>query len=257
MSTEPGPSPTTLAPAPAPADVGLVAALGIEINPFLARLSKVRKYASERHTIVEGELAGKIVAAIVTGPGRKAARRGTQLLLGGHRPNWLLSAGFGGALAPELRRDDVVMGTAVVDPEGERLAIDLRLESDPNTPRFFPGTIVTADGIVRTASEKAELRARTGADVVDMETSAVATVCRERGVRFLAVRVISDEAAIDLPPEIAAILGRSGGYRVGAALGAIWKRPSSVKALWSLREHAISAADRLARVLPGIVGQLP
>ena len=93
-----GPSSPEIAPPPVPADVGVVAALGIEINPFLARLSNVRKYSSERHTIVEGELSGKLVVAILSGPGRKAARRGAQLLLAGHRPRWMVSAGFGGVV---------------------------------------------------------------------------------------------------------------------------------------------------------------
>lgn len=246
-----------LAPAPVPADVGLVAALAIEVAPLLAKLSNVRKYSSERHTVIEGELAGKIVAAIITGPGRKAARRGTELLLAGHRPSWILSAGFGGGLNPELARNDLFMATSVIDPDGARLSIDLRLPTESASSRIHSGAILTVDEIVRTAIEKAELHAKHGADVVDMETSAVARVCQERNIRFIAVRVISDDASSDLPPEIAAILGRSGGYRVGAALGAIWKRPSSVKDLWSLRETAISAADRLSQFLPGVISQLP
>ena len=90
--------------------------------------------------------------------------------------------------------------------------------------------MLTVDEIVRTAVEKAQLAAASMAPIlVDMETSSVAALCTERGVRFLSVRVISDEAGADLPPEVLAILGRSGGLRLGAALGAVWKRPSSVK----------------------------
>ncbi|MDB5353346.1 MAG: nucleoside phosphorylase [Planctomycetota bacterium] len=251
-----GPAAPPIAPPPVPADVGIVAALSIEINPLIARLSNVRKYSSERHTIVEGELSGKIVAVIIAGPGRKAARRGTQLLLGGHRPQWILSAGFGGALNPDLHRNDLVFGTEVIDPEGNRLTIDLTLHDQESTSRVVTGAIVTSDAIVRTAAEKAALRARTGADVVDMESSAVAAVCSERNVRFLAIRVISDEAGTDLPAEIATILGRSGGYRVGAALGAIWRRPSSLKDMWALREHAVAAADRISRFVPGVLKEL-
>jgi len=89
-----------------------------------------------------------------------------------------------------------------------------------------------------------------------METAAVATLCSERSVRFLAIRVVSDEAGTDLPAEILTILGRTGSYRVGAALAAIWRRPSSVKQLWALREHAAEAADRLAEIVAGALGRL-
>lgn len=246
-----------IAPPPVPADIGIVAALSIEINPLIGRLSKVRKYSTARHTILEGELSGKLVAIIITGPGRKAALKGAQLLVGGHRPTWVISAGFGGALNPDLRRNDVVFLRDVADLEGKRFNIDMSLPADAEEDRIFPGSLVTVDAIVRTAQEKAELRAATDSDVVDMETSAVASLCAERNVRFLAVRVISDEANMDLPTEIASILGSSGSYRVGVTLGAIWRRPSSVKDLWALREHAVAAADRLSRVLWGVIAGLP
>jgi len=92
---------------------------------------------------------------------------------------------------------------------------------------------------------------------VDMESSAVAGICASRGVRFLSVRVVSDEATVDLPREIATLMTRSGSYRVGAALRAIWQRPSSLKDFLSLHEHAQEAADRLADVTLGVIARLP
>ena len=257
MSAQTGPASPAIAPPPVPADVGIVAALSIEISPFLARLTNVRKYATARDTIIEGELAGKLVAAVITGPGRKNASRGAQLLIGGHRPNWLISAGFGGALDLNLRRNDVVFASEVVDEDGVSLLIDVAVPDDPANARVSLGKLITVDRILRTAVEKAALRDRTGAAVVDMETAAVAALCGDRNVKFLAIRVISDEAGVDLPREIATILGRTGGYRIGAALGAIWRRPSSLKDMWALREHAVAAAERLSGVLLAILAKLP
>lgn len=253
-----GPSPVALAPPPAPADIGLVAALPIEVGPLLDGFTRVRTYTAGRLKIVEGRCGGRVVAAVIAGPGRKAARRGAELLLAGHRPAWVLSVGFGGALDPSLERNDIVFATEVVDLDGLHLAIDLAPPSD-DTPgrRITSGRILTVDGIVRTALEKTDLRQRFGADVVDMETSAVAGVCSTRGIRFLSIRVISDEARTDLPVEVLSVLGATGSYRVGAALGAIWRRPSSLKDLWTLRDHALSAADRLAEIVPGVIAQLP
>lgn len=250
------PRPRRAAP-PVPADVGVVAALSIEIAPFLARLKDVRKYASDRHTIVEGLCGPKLVTLIVAGPGRVASRRGAELLLAGHRPRWILSAGFAGALDPTLGRNQIIRPHEILDLE-DRLT---RVESCPGDPDEGPppltGRLLTVDSIVRTAAEKAELRERTGAVAVDMETAAVAQLCAERSVRFLSLRIISDTADVDLPPEIASILGPTGGYRVGAALGAIWKRPSSLKEMFRLREHALESSRRLGGVLASAVAQLP
>ena len=89
-----------------------------------------------------------------------------------------------------------------------------------------------------------------------MESSAVAAVCGEKHVRFLSVRVISDDARTDLPPEVSALLVRSGSYRVGAAVRAIWNRPSSLKDFWTLHERALEAADRLAKFVTRCIEDL-
>ena len=68
--------------------------------------------------------------------------------------------------------------------------------------------------------------------------------------------MISDEAGVDLPPEILAIVGPTGGLRLGATIGALWKRPSSVKDLLALRNHANEAAEKLAAFLVGTFARL-
>ena len=90
-----------------------------------------------------------------------------------------------------------------------------------------------------------------------MESSAVAALCAERLVRFLAIRVVSDDARKDLPREVASLITQSGSYRIGAAFRAIWNRPSSIKDFWTLHEHALEAADRLARFVVRCLGELP
>ena len=61
---------------------------------------------------------------------------------------------------------------------------------------------------------------------VDMETFAVAEVCRRRDVPFSSVRVINDTADEALPPDVEHLLvQKSGAAQWGAAVGAIWRRP--------------------------------
>src|SRR5205823_7320056 len=121
-----------------------------------------------RHAVIEGECGGKLAALIVAGPGRAAARRGTELLLAGHRPRWIVSAGFAGALVPTLVRDDIVLAYEVLDLDGGRFTIDLSVPEAAQGQRIFSGRLLTVDGIIRTAAEKAELRRRFDADLVDM-----------------------------------------------------------------------------------------
>jgi adenosylhomocysteine nucleosidase len=121
---------------------------------------------------------------------------------------------------------------------------------------LYTGTFLNADTIVRTVDEKKALAESYGAIAVDMESFAVAQVCRETQTRFLAVRVISDDMSTDLPREIHAVV-QSGGYRrVGAAAGAMWHRPASFREMWRLWNQAQTAAERLAVFLEGVLPQL-
>jgi adenosylhomocysteine nucleosidase len=110
--------------------------------------------------------------------------------------------------------------------------------------------------MVRRVDDKRKMAADLNAVAVDMESMAVAQVCRDTNTRFLAVRVISDDLSTDLPIEILSVVGSTGSMRVGAALGSIWKRPGSVVDMWKLRENANAAANRLATFLDGVVTQL-
>jgi adenosylhomocysteine nucleosidase len=245
-----------MAPAPVPADVGIVAALDIEVADLIDVLKNVRRYQSASVPVIEGEHGAKIVAVAVSGPGRPAARKAAELLISGHRPRIIIAAGFAGALNPALSRNDLILPDEIIDREDFRHLVD-KPASLGAAVQHAGGRLLTVDQVVLKASEKAELRASHQADSVDMETSAVAAVCCEKLVRFLAIRVVSDDAHSDLPREVAAVIARGGaGYRVGAALRAVWQRPSSVKDFWKLYEHAIEAAGRLGKFVSLCVDEL-
>ena len=67
-----------VAPPPVPADVAMVVAMGMEIQPFVAGLENVRRYSNERQTVIEGECAGKLVRWLWGGWGGawRSGRRG-------------------------------------------------------------------------------------------------------------------------------------------------------------------------------------
>jgi adenosylhomocysteine nucleosidase len=244
-----------LAPHPVPADVGIVAALAIETADLIDGLKDVRKYQSASIPVIEGEYSGKIVAVASSGPGRRAARAATDLLLSGHRPRLIIAAGFAGALDPAIARNDLIVPDEIIDRDEFRFQVD-KSRALSGATRHAGGRLLTVDKVVLLASEKAELRESYQADLVDMETSAVAAMCQERLVRFLSVRVISDDARTDLPREVASVLAHGGSYRAGAALRAVWQRPSSIKDFWKLYEHAVDAAGRLGKFLAQYLDEL-
>ena len=248
--------PRAVAPAPAPADVGIVAAMPMEVGDLLNGLKKVWKYQSVAVPVIEGECGGKIIAVAVSGMGRAAAARATEVLIAGHRPRWLISAGFAGALNPAYARNDLIVARQVIDREGSSFLVEPPPDMGASV-QHARGRLLTVDRVVLRAADKAELYRSYQADLVDMESSAVAAVCQEKMVRFLSIRVISDDAHGDLPAEITAIMNPSGVYRVGAALRSVWRRPSSAKDFWKLYEHSIEAADRLSKFIIRCLDDLP
>lgn len=249
MSTDPQTQDT------AHADIGLVCALHLELGAFLESCEKVKKYTGGRFTFRGGKYDGVRIAVVEAGTGFARTRDATHALIDAHTPPWILSVGFSGALRREMKVGDIVMAQAIVDTHGHELDIDLRMAADP-AKGLYVGKIVTADHIVRTIKEKEALAERTGGLAVDLESLAVAQICRDRKVKFMAVRVISDDMSADLPPEVLSVFGSTGSIRAGAVAGALWKRFSSAKDMWRLRQQAAQAAEKLATFLDGVIVQL-
>jgi hypothetical protein len=96
----------------------------------------------------------------------------------------VVSFGLAGALRDGLAPGTVVDATRIVDVEGTVL-----WESGPlGVPGAEPVTVLAADAIVDDPAERRRLHRRTGADVADLESGALARAGRLRGV----LRAVSD-----------------------------------------------------------------
>jgi len=245
---------------PPPVEVGVVFALGEESGGFEDLLEHKTDFRGDAVAIRQGELDGRQVAVVRSGPGREAAAQATEILLDGHRPRWVIAAGFAGGLVDELARHDLLMVDHLVDTSGNRLAIDLSVDRAwlASAAGVHLGRLLTADRLVRLPEEKRRLAEQHGAAAVDMETFAAAEVCTRREVRFLAVRIVSDPVDEELPKDVEKLLGQeTTAGRLGAAVGSIWRRPSSLKDMYRLKENALVASDKLAKFLAGMIGGLP
>lgn len=251
---------------PLPCRAGIVFALGIEAGGTEDLLQDARHSRGAGLRMVEGMLSGRRVALVQAGVGREAAARGAALLIAGHRPDWIISAGLAGGLDPALARGDLLIANALVGSDGARcalgetsLATDLAAESGllARGARVHVGSLLTVDRPIRTADEKRALGKLHGAAAVDMETLGVAEACAQAQTRLLSVRIISDAVDDELPPEIEKLLEqKSAARRAGAALSAILNRPGSLSEMLKLKEQSLAASDQLARVLAWAVGRI-
>jgi hypothetical protein len=103
---------------------------------------------------------------------------------------------------------------------------------------------------VESPEQKRTLHDRTGAEFVDMETFAVADVCRSRAIPFFAFRVILDTVDERIPQDVTKILEGMGKgvFRFsGTVLGGLFSRPSMVFDIAALKKRAFIASERLAQ----------
>jgi len=244
-----------------PCHVGFVFALSQEAGGLIDRLAGAVGIAGAEFTIQEGGLAGRRVAVIVSGPGRKAARRAAEVLIAGHAPRIVVSSGFAGGLVEAVKRGEFVVASEIVDAAGERIAVDagdaLRGGVGAESEGVHVGRFVTVDEIVTTPEAKRALGEKHDAIAVDMESLAVADVCACEGVRFAVIRIVSDAVGDALPAEVSNLIKqKSLAGRLGAVAGAMFNRPSSIKDIYKLKEDALIASDRLAKYLEGVVPRL-
>ena len=243
----------------APCRILVVFAMGVEAGGMVDLLQNV--VTTQGSTFLEhsGFLGEQRVALIESGIGRDLAGRATADAVSVHQPEWIISAGFAGALSSELKRGHILMASHLVDLADSKLDVGLQMDSESlsRNPALHTGRLLTVDELIRTPSEKRKLAKQYDAVACDMETTAVGKVCSREKVRFLSVRIISDAVDDELPQEIGKLLDqKSLAAKLGAATGAILGRPSSIKDMWGLREEAIRASDRLSRFLAGVIRNL-
>ena len=92
--------------------------------------------------------------------------------------------------------------------------------------------------------------------VSDMETFPLAKGARERSIRFLAIRSITDLADEEIAPEMLDVTDGSGQYRAGAALGLLFRRPALIPQAARLGFRSRSASQKLWHLFEALMSLL-
>lgn len=147
-----------------------------------------------------------------------------------------IAAGIAGGLDPNLRTGDVVVDGQIQPPRGART-----------------GTVHTADRISPTPQDKSGLRARTGADAVEMELAHIRAALEPRGTPVAAVRAVADTAADTLPAFMERLVTPDGRSRPAAAIAHLLRKPTDLPALLRAAKQSDTACRAMAAAVAEIL----
>ena len=218
-----------------------VAALEREVEPLVARWEKFQLGGDgtsfpafrSRANYKSGE-----AVLCCAGTGVIRAETATSALLAAFAPEIVISIGFAGATAPELRAGDVVIPAQVLcAATGERIAT-----------AFGHGAIATLNEVAG-CERKVRFWDRDRISAVEMEAAGAARASKQAGVRFSAIKAVSDE--LDDDTEFVAPFVRPEGFDTPGFLKYIGVRPKLWPAVARLKRNSELASSALCKVVEG------
>jgi nucleoside phosphorylase len=121
-----------------------------------------------------------------TGVGEKVCRQRMARFLQDRQLDYLISAGFAGALTDQLDVGDLLLAQNFSTAElGEARSLLINLP-------IHVANLLTVPSMIDSNEERNKIARATGAAAVDMETEFIARACAEHGVPLLSLRAISD-----------------------------------------------------------------
>lgn len=220
--------------------VGLLAPMPSEFSPLVKACALARTESGWGGTAGAIELvAGK------TGIGTRLAAEATVRLLDSAPIDHVMVVGIAGGMGSS-KVGDLIFPEVVVDK-----ATGAEYRPTPLREVASYGRLVTHDDFDMQRDECAALVAD-GFIAVDMETAAVACVCERRGVKWSAVRSISDLVGVT-PGDVIGLANADGTPNVGASIKYLltkpWRIPKLVRLGVDSQRAAKGAAEAAARML--------
>jgi adenosylhomocysteine nucleosidase len=195
--------------------IAVLCAIRQEIRPLVACINVHEKFDIDEVLFFRGDLNGLPLVLVQGGVGRKNAVKAANCLLESIKVDLLISAGVAGGIRHGLNVGDLVVAERVghsnqCDFDGEELQLEsdyvcnkevfqlARQLSKGMDTKFHFGSLLTVDKVISSANTKKRIGEQNSFLAVEMESAAVAEVAYRKGVKFAAIRSISDDIDDDL-----------------------------------------------------------
>jgi len=178
--------------------IALISATEDEVSGLLNTLTGKKTSTVSSIKFIEGRFLNIDIIVAIPGVGIKKARNCTNTLIKKYKPGIIISAGFAGALNPKLGLGDIVIPNWSLSLKNkEKIQIDNKLPYIAY--KYINGGVLTENSFINVKEKKLDLFVQSGADIVDMETWAIADTARNLDTRIISVRSVSDLTNHHLP----------------------------------------------------------
>lgn len=202
--------------------IGIIGALDIELERLIGAMREPAHREISGVPFTCGKLLGTDVVIARAGVGKVNAAVCAQTMALIYEPELIINSGVSGALSPELRVGDVVIGTDVVQHDVDTTALgdepgfvstvdrlSFPLDNFASTAiaaaaeelgiRAVRGRIASGDQFVASTERKEEIVRLFSAVTCEMEAGAIAHVCFLNRIPCAVVRSISDGGNEEAP----------------------------------------------------------
>ncbi len=192
--------------------IGVVIADDME---FLPLVESVKSLGSEKGEInsyetISFSVNGKEITAIKCRTGKVNAAAATAMLIDKINPDCIMNIGLSGGVKG-VNRGTVFAGTSFIECDFDLRALDYKLGVKPGQEYLYQANeelldaipeelgirrlkCGTGDFFITKDSQKEEYFNLFGINTFDMETGAIASVCKSCDVPFLSIRKVSDDS---------------------------------------------------------------
>jgi len=216
--------------------IGLVAEVKWEVREVCRQLNMTLVDPDDQ--IWGGALNGHQVRLCLSGMVPKIAKERVTRFLDNHVPELMISCGLAGALCPK-----VMVGDLIVQSRDTSLSTHAEQVLSKRGMSFHVGPLVTVSKPVLTPQARREVSASSQAIGVDMESQTIAELCRQRGIRCMAIKGVSDGIEDDLSP----ILGGFEIVHIPQIARHVLSSPSTWGLAMRMARQSYSAATNLGQ----------
>jgi adenosylhomocysteine nucleosidase len=182
--------------------IAIITAMPEETRALLKRFASAKKCACGNLKAYGFDFGSHKIILCEGGIGFENAARAAETIIRETGPDMLVSSGFCGGIAPDLKVGDVVVATTVAVVSGtlaEEVPVKIpascsdfvaRLATDGS--RVFGGLFAGTPCIMSKTRLAALLPPGSQFQVVEMESAAVATAAMKNGIQFAGIRAVSD-----------------------------------------------------------------